>query len=72
MKTAVTYRLCPRCFRAVPEASEELYCPNDGVKLLTTCPACSAPITSPYSRFCVRCGCDFASSAPKGGEDDQN
>jgi hypothetical protein len=72
MKTAVTYRLCPRCFRAVPEASAEVYCPNDGVKLLTTCPACAAPITSPYSRFCVRCGCDFASSAPKGGEGDQN
>jgi hypothetical protein len=72
MKTLVAYRLCPRCFRAVPEASAEAYCPNDGVKLLTTCPACSAPITSPYSQFCVRCGCDFASSVPKGGEDDQN
>ncbi|CAN5570810.1 hypothetical protein BH24DEI1_BH24DEI1_14480 [soil metagenome] len=54
------YRLCPRCFRAVPEAAGEVYCPNDGTRLLAACPACSAPITSPYSRFCVRCGDDFA------------
>jgi hypothetical protein len=72
-KTAVTYHLCPRCFRAVPDVSEEAYCPNDGVMLLTACPACGAPITSPYSHFCVRCGCDFDSLAPeRGGEDDQN
>jgi hypothetical protein len=72
MKTAITYHLCPRCFRAVPEVSEEAYCPNDGAKLLAACPCCAAPITSPYCHFCVRCGCDFASSAPKGGEGDTN
>jgi predicted RNA-binding Zn-ribbon protein involved in translation (DUF1610 family) len=59
-KPAVTYRLCPRCFRAVAEAAEESYCPNDGEKLLAACPRCEAPITSPYSHFCVKCGFDFA------------
>jgi len=72
MKIAVAYRLCPHCFRAVPEASDEVYCPNDGVKLLTTCPACSLPIASPYSHFCVRCGLGLASSVPKGGEGGKN
>lgn len=52
----VHYHLCPRCFRAVPEAAKEVYCPNDGTLLLTACPNCNAPITSPYSHFCVACG----------------
>jgi hypothetical protein len=61
MKTVpVAYHLCPRCWRAVPVASSEHYCPNDGASLLTACPRCDAPILSPYSRFCVQCGCDFA------------
>jgi len=72
VKIALTYRFCPRCCRAVPEASEEDYCPNDGAMLLNACPACQAPIASPYSCFCVKCGCDFASSVPRGGERDQN
>ncbi|WP_423775865.1 double zinc ribbon domain-containing protein [Allomeiothermus silvanus] len=60
MKTiSVTYRLCPRCFRAVPAASEERYCPNDGTPLLLACPRCQAPITSPYARYCVVCGQGF-------------
>jgi len=53
---AVSYRLCPRCFRAVPLESQELYCPNDGEKLLERCPHCAARIKSPYARFCVSCG----------------
>ena len=53
---AVSYRLCPRCFRAVPLESEELFCPNDGEKLLERCPHCAARIKSPYARFCVSCG----------------
>lgn len=55
----LSYALCPRCFRAVPEAAGERYCPNDGVRLLTRCPACGAVIRSPYARFCVRCGRGF-------------
>lgn len=60
MKPLVSYRLCPSCFRAVPEAAGEVYCPNDGPRLLTACPACGAPILSPYGRFCVRCGRNLA------------
>lgn len=56
----VPYHLCPHCFRAVPEVTGEVYCPNDGTLLLTACLHCDAAITSPYSRFCVRCGLDLA------------
>jgi predicted amidophosphoribosyltransferase len=52
----VHYHLCPRCLRAVPEAAKEVYCPNDGTLLLTSCPNCGTPISSPYSHFCVACG----------------
>lgn len=55
----LAYRLCPRCARAVPSTSEERYCANDGTRLLEVCPQCGAPITSPYARFCVRCGTDL-------------
>lgn len=55
----VRYRLCPRCARAVPLSSGERYCANDGARLLEACPNCHAAITSPYARFCVRCGADL-------------
>ncbi len=53
---SVAYKLCPRCFRAVPLESEELHCPNDGEELLERCPHCAARILSPYAHFCVKCG----------------
>jgi hypothetical protein len=53
------YRLCLRCFRAVPATSSECYCTNDGTKLLEACPSCGTPITSPYARFCATCGLEF-------------
>ncbi|WP_019588401.1 double zinc ribbon domain-containing protein [Deinococcus apachensis] len=56
---ALTYRLCPHCARAVPGHSAEFYCANDGTRLLEVCPQCGAPITSPYARFCVRCGANL-------------
>lgn len=52
----LTYRLCPRCARAVPASSGERYCVNDGARLLEACPQCHAPITSPYAHFCQGCG----------------
>lgn len=51
-----TYRLCPACGRAVPIRVLEHHCPNDGSPMLQACPACQAPITSPYARYCTRCG----------------
>lgn len=53
---ALTYRLCPRCLRAVPTQSSERYCANDGTRLLDACPHCHAPITSPFAHYCVGCG----------------
>ncbi len=50
------YRLCPSCARAVPISSPEHYCINDGTWLLDACPLCSAPISSPYARYCASCG----------------
>ncbi|MFC3832306.1 double zinc ribbon domain-containing protein [Deinococcus rufus] len=52
----VTYLLCPRCGRALPSHAGERYCPHDGARLLEHCPACRADITSPYARYCTRCG----------------
>ncbi|PNY82020.1 double zinc ribbon domain-containing protein [Deinococcus koreensis] len=53
---SATYRLCPRCGRTLPSHSQEHYCSNDGARLLSGCPQCHAPITSPYARYCTRCG----------------
>ena len=59
----ITYRLCLRCYRAVPVISHEHFCINDGTKLLEACPKCKAPITSPYARHCGACGCGFTDDA---------
>jgi hypothetical protein len=56
----ITYRLCPRCARAVPGDSRERYCINDGERLLEECGSCHTAITSPYTRFCAGCGLEFA------------
>jgi hypothetical protein len=61
----LSYRLCPRCFRAVPAHAAERYCVNDGTLLLEACPVCKAAITSPYSRHCAGCGADLASASPR-------
>ncbi|MCA9836147.1 MAG: zinc ribbon domain-containing protein [Trueperaceae bacterium] len=53
------YHLCPRCGRATPAAAKEQFCPNDGSKLLSSCPACGSSITSPYNLFCTGCGQSF-------------
>jgi hypothetical protein len=63
------YRLCPRCFRAVPARSDEHYCINDGAWMLERCPICEARITSPYARFCASCGLEFASLAANHARD---
>ena len=57
----VRFRLCVRCFRAVPISANEHYCINDGTQLLEQCPMCKTPISSPYARFCECCGLAFAS-----------
>jgi hypothetical protein len=59
------YHLCPRCGRATPAAAKERFCPNDGTKLLTSCPQCSSTITSPYSRYCSQCTPDFSAAYTK-------
>ncbi|MCA9839729.1 MAG: zinc ribbon domain-containing protein [Trueperaceae bacterium] len=56
MKKTLTYLLCPKCQRSLPSSAKEHYCPNDGSKMLSACPQCNTPITSPYSRFCTNCG----------------
>ena len=57
---STTYRLCPRCLRAVPRNSRERHCINDGEPLISRCPRCRAPIRNPYARHCAGCGLGFA------------
>ncbi len=64
-ETALHYRVCPRCARAVPARADEAYCINDGEKLLEVCPACAAHISSPYARHCASCGFRFADALAK-------
>ncbi|MFC4638829.1 double zinc ribbon domain-containing protein [Deinococcus hohokamensis] len=66
-KTALSYHLCPQCARAVPAQSGELFCANDGTKLLTSCPGCARAILSPYWQFCPLCGRALASASVPGG-----
>jgi hypothetical protein len=63
MFVRIQYRLCPQCFRAVPAHSGELYCANDGTRLLEQCVRCNTSITSPFAKFCVTCGLDFSKLA---------
>ncbi len=70
MKTGFAhYHLCPRCFRAVPEMAGEVYCPNDGTRLLTACPVCNAPILSPNARYCARCGQAYTTQRESRGKE---
>jgi rRNA maturation endonuclease Nob1 len=71
-KTQTHYHLCPRCARATPASAEEAFCPNDGTRLLTACPSCARGITSPYSRFCTRCGAKLLESLPALSETDEH
>ena len=64
-----TYRLCPRCLRAVPAQSGEHFCINDGEPLLERCPCCGKGITSPFTRYCAACGTPFRTQARGHGHD---
>ncbi|MBB5295063.1 double zinc ribbon domain-containing protein [Deinococcus metallilatus] len=64
-RNPVSYHLCPRCGRAVPAQTQEVFCVNDGTRLLTACPGCAQPIRSPYSQFCPRCGQAYAAPLPR-------
>ncbi|NJK45206.1 MAG: zinc ribbon domain-containing protein [Pleurocapsa sp. SU_196_0] len=68
MPNQARFRLCPICARAVPLDSTELFCINDGARMLEECPRCHAGIHSPYTRHCSSCGLDFhaASSFSRG------
>lgn len=57
------FKLCPLCGRALPLHSQEQFCSNDGALLMTACPACRAPIVSPYAHYCPRCGQALTRSA---------
>jgi hypothetical protein len=59
------FRLCVHCFRAVPANTNEQYCINDGTPMLEVCPLCNTPISSPYARFCGKCGRDFVTPSSK-------
>jgi predicted RNA-binding Zn-ribbon protein involved in translation (DUF1610 family) len=56
----IRFRLCVRCFRAVPTSANERYCINDGTQMLERCPMCNSPISNPYARYCATCGLEFA------------
>ncbi len=64
-ETLLHYRVCPRCARGVPAKADELYCINDGEKLLEACSRCGARITSPYARHCAACGFKFTDALKK-------
>ena len=51
-----TYHLCPRCGRAVTSSTRELFCINDGSRMLEHCVHCGATITSPHAEYCAMCG----------------
>jgi hypothetical protein len=59
MPDQARFRLCPICARAVPLDSTELFCINEGARMLEQCPRCHAGIHSPYTRHCSSCGLDF-------------
>lgn len=71
-ETALFFRICPHCLRAVPGQSQERYCVNDGERLLERCPACLVCITHPYGRHCAVCGFEFTSSKLTPGPDPQD
>lgn len=64
------FRLCLVCSRAVPVESKELYCINDGSRLIEACPRCQTRITSPYAQFCPACGSEYRAFTPASGQTD--
>ncbi|WP_344983964.1 double zinc ribbon domain-containing protein [Deinococcus rubellus] len=57
-----TYALCPTCGRSVPATLGEMFCSNDGTRLLTGCPVCGQPILSPFAQHCTHCGAALLST----------
>jgi uncharacterized Zn finger protein (UPF0148 family) len=66
-----TYHLCPTCLRATPALAGELFCPNDGARMLVACPACATPLTSPYARYCSACGTQLVALAAQEPEQER-
>jgi len=48
---------CPVAFEA--DLDGGYLCPTCKVEMLTTCPQCDTPITSPEAVVCARCGADL-------------
>ena len=57
---SATYRICPRCARAISVSTRERFCPNDGERLLERCPACNTRFHNPFARHCAGCGRAFS------------
>lgn len=64
MRPRAYYHLCVVCGRTIPAVSKELYCINDGSRLLESCPRCQSRITAPYAQFCSKCGFEYRTHKP--------
>ncbi len=62
------YHLCVVCGRSVPAKTKEVYCINDGERLLKACPRCQIRITSPYTQFCSHCGFEYRTYPIQAGD----
>jgi len=49
-----TKKICPRCNYS--GRGGDASCPYCGVKLISECPTCGAPIRVVFAKFCYGCG----------------
>jgi len=51
-------RICPKC--NYPGSRRDNVCPCCGIRLISRCPKCGAPIRVAFARYCYRCGVQFS------------
>ena len=50
-------RICPVCNYS--GSGTDMICPYCGLRLISSCPVCDAPIRNAFARFCYSCGLAF-------------
>ncbi len=56
MYTKTMFKICPGCDYFCLSDEKNEYCPFCGDKLIDKCPVCGEPITTPYAKYCAKCG----------------
>jgi len=51
-------RICPKCNYL--GGNQDNVCPYCGIRLISRCPECRAPVRVAFAKYCYRCGIQFS------------